>query len=361
MGFSSRATAVVGSVVLAGTAVALAPADATPPDPVARAVEPRTRTIDASALRRGADASVDYVQDGAVHSGGRTIRVRTPVDGGQWQLLGRAPGRGWLVAVRKDDVSRVVAVRRGHADVELRRTRRTTYDGDSWVGWLLSRDGTSLVSTLFDRGGTSYDVRDLDGHRLGSGYSGGFFSPFDADAGHLVTWGENEAGVLRIVDWTPPGTATVIARRATFASIADDLLFVGTTGRLFGPTSLASPGVPVWVAPFAPLAVSPDGETVVGLRVARSGFDSPAILDVRRMADGQLLDSIAFGPRITEDTWSIIAQHEQTVAWESERRFVFQLATRGGSVLVRCTLDRSCQQASDTGGNISFAHETYLW
>ena len=99
----------------------------------------------------------------------------------------------------------------------------------------------------------------------------------------------------------------------------------------------------------------------MGLRVAASGFDSRAILDVRRMSDGALLDSIDDGARITRETWSITSQHEQTAAWETNHRFVFQVQAPGGAVLVRCTLGRRCQRASDVGGNITFAHESYMW
>ena len=48
-------------------------------------------------------------------------------------------------------------------------------------------------------------------------------------------------------------------QQATYASIRDDLVFVRTTGRLFGPTPLSAPGTPAWAQPFAPLTISPDG------------------------------------------------------------------------------------------------------
>ena len=100
---------------------------------------------------------------------------------------------------------------------------------------------------------------------------------------------------------------------------------------------------------------------MAGLRIARSGFNSPAILDVRRMDDGTLLDSIAFGKRITMDNWSITSAHEQTVRWESDERLVLQLGSPRGAVLVRCKLGGACQRASDFGGNISTPYESYMW
>lgn len=344
------------------TALALAPAAAPAAPSTDRSAvgDPPTRTLAPLRLPRGREAAVDFMQDGVIHPVGRAaLPIRTPANGEQRQLLGKS-GKGWLVAVRKGYLSRVVALRPGHAPVEIRRTRGTTYgQGDSSVGWLLSRDGTMLVSTLFDRGGTTYGAQDLDGHGLGSRWDGGYFNPLDADAGHVITWSTDDG--TRVVDWLPPRTRTTVARRATYASIRDDLLFARTTGRLYGPTTLSSPAAPAWAVPFAPLAISPDGATAVGLRLAGSGFDSPAILDVRRMSDGALLDSIAYGDRITEETWSITSQHEQTAAWETNRRFVFELRTSRGSVLVRCSLSQRCQRASDVGGNVSFPHETYMW
>ena len=79
------------------------------------------------------------------------------------------------------------------------------------------------------------------------------------------------------------------------------------------------------------------------------------------MDDGTLLDSISFGPRITADNWQVGRTHEQTARWESSRRFVFQLRTTSGAVLVRCRLDGGCERASDHGGNISVPYETFVW
>ncbi|CAM3840449.1 hypothetical protein NOZE110980_17320 [Nocardioides zeicaulis] len=301
------------------------------------------------------------MQDGVIHADGTRIPIRTPVNGEQRQLLGESR-KGWLVAVRKGYLSRVVAVRPGRAPKELRRTRSTTFgQGDSAIGWLLSRDGEMLVSTLYDRGGSTSSVQTLAGKHLGGRYSGGYFTPFDADAGHVVTWIENTFGRLRVTDWVPRTSRTEIAKSATWVSLRDDLMFVRTTGRSYGPSPISAPTTPAWSEPFSPLAVSPDGETAVGLRITRSSFDSPAVLDVRRMSDGALLDSIAFGRRITRDSWSITSQHEQTAAWESNSRFVFQLPAPGGAVLVRCDLQQSCRRASDVGGNVSFPHESFMW
>lgn len=255
---------------------ALLAALALPPVPTAtarpgaaRAADPPTRVLAPLSLGRGPDAAVDFLQDGVIHAAGRTIAVRAPANREQRQLLGRAPGHGWLVAVRKGYVGRVLSVRPGRAPKEVRRTRFTTYgQGDSSVGWLLSDDGAMLVSTLFDRGGTTYRAQDLDGHGLGGGYDTAYFNPWDADGGHVVTYAENKFYRLRVVDWSPRTSRTEIAKAVSYVSLRDDLMFARTTGRLYGPTPVSAPATPPWAEPFAPLAVSPDGATAIGLRLA---------------------------------------------------------------------------------------------
>lgn len=351
---------IVAASLLTGLALVPGPAPAQPA-PDRTAADTPTRSVDPGRLPRGRDTGVVFMQDGVIHADGQVLPIRTPVNGEQRQLLGESP-KGWLVAVRKGYLSRVIAVREGRRPVELRHTRVTSYgQGDTSIGWLLSRDGEVLISTTYDRGGSTRSVQDLDGKGLGSQYTGAYFTPLDAADGHIATYAENKFYRLRVVDWVPRTAKTEIAKNATYVSLRDDLMFVRTAGRLYGPSSISAPSTPAWSQPFSPLAISPDGATAIGLRISRSGFNSPAVLDVRRMADGALLDSIAFGRRITQDNWSITAQHEQTAAWESDRRFVFQVQTPRGAVLVRCDLDQRCQRASDTGGNISFAHETFMW
>lgn len=345
------------AVVPAGSAAALRPADRQL-EPSVRAAQPRT--VVPARLPRGRDAAIDFMQDGVIHTaGGRTFPIRTPVDGEQRQLLGRS-SKGWLVAVRRGDVSRVVAVRPGRGAVEVRRTRIAYSGAEVSLGWLLARDGEMLVLTAYDRGGSTRSARTLDGRSLESDDSSAFFTPMDADAGHVATYAEDESSELHVVDWVPGESRTPVAESAVHVSLRDDLVFTGT-GRRFGPTSISAPGTPPWSAPIRPLAVSPDGETVAGLRIPESGFDDPAILDVRRMDDGTLLDSIVIGPRITMDNWSVSTDHEQTVRWESNRLLVLQLRSPLGDVLVRCRPGGTCRRASDYGGNISTPHETYLW
>jgi hypothetical protein len=365
MGARTRsAVAAALSVVagLAGPVVAGSPGVVAGPErgSATRLVDPPTRTIDVARLPRGRDARIDHLQDGVIHTaGGRVVPIRTPVTRDQAQLLGHSP-KGWLVAVRKGPVGRVVAVRPGRRPVEIRHTRIEWYD-DVSIGWRASRDGSMLVATGYDRGGSNRTVYALDGKRMGSEYTGAFFNPLDAADGHVVTLREDAEGNYPAVDWVPRTSRTDLNAEVSYISLREDLMFAHTTGRLYGPSPISAPTAPPWEAPFQPLAISPDRATAIGLRVSRSGFDDPAILDVRRMDDGVLLDSIAFGQRITQDNWHVGRTHEQTARWESDRRFVFQLGTPRGSVLVRCRLGGACQRASDPGGDITVPYETYMW
>lgn len=337
-----------------------APTGASPSRDVVRAGDPPTRTIVPARLPRGHDARIDHLQDGVIHTAdGRALPVRVPVSDDQAQLLGTSP-KGWLVAVRDGYVGRVVAIRPGRRPVEIRRTR-IEWGDDILLGWRASRDGRMIIVTGFDRGGSTRTVYSLDGRRLGSEYTGAFFNPLDAADGHVVTLREGEEGDYPVVDWVPRTSRTEIAAAAAYVSLREDLMFVQTSGRLYGPTSISAPTAPTWAQPFRPLAVSPDRATAIGLRIARSGFNDAAVLDVRRMSDGALLDSIAFGPRITQHNWSLGKDHEQTARWESNRRFVLQLRGAAGAVLVRCRLGGDCERASGYGGNISAPYETYMW
>lgn len=323
-----------------------------------------TRTVVPTKLKRGPDATIDFMQDGIIHfggAGGWRIGIRTPTNRNQRQLLGISR-KGWLVAVRKGNTSRVIAVRRGRKPVTVPGTRNTTYgQGDSAIGWRLSHDGEMLVSTLYDRGGSTTYLQNLAGKGRGSYYSSDYFTPLDADTGHVVTYRENKFNRLRVYDWVPKVSATELVKDASYASLRDDVIFSHTTGRLYGPTAISAPETPAWAAAFQPLSISPNGRTAIGLRIPKSIFDSPAILDVRRMSDGALLDSIAYGPRITTDDWELGKTHEQTARWENNRRYVFQLATRRGAVLVRCRLNGPCKRASNYGGDITTSFETFMW
>ncbi|UFN44443.1 hypothetical protein [Nocardioides okcheonensis] len=354
-------------VSLAGLLALSAPTAAhAVPDRDAVAAEVPVRTLHPLRLPRGADAALDHLQDGVIRTAsGRTLRVRVPSGDDQVALLGRSGG-AWLVAWGTGAGPaghrfHVVRVRRGHAPVEVPRQRVTSY-GEDFHGWRLDRDGTRLVSTTYDRGGTGATVRDVaTGHRIDTRFSGGFFTPFDVADGHVATFAESELGRLRVVDWQPGVGETTIARRVAHVDLRRDLAFVRVSGRDFGPTSVAAPGEPAWAAPFAPLDVSPDGALAVGLRISRSGFDDRGVLEVRAMDDGRLLDALSLGDHITMDTWSITTSHEQTVRWEDDSHYVVQLPVGRDAVLVRCRVGGRCERASDVGGDVSTPYEYFMW
>lgn len=246
-------------------------ADASPPDRSVRAERTGVpvRTIDPLRLRRGPDAAIDHLQDGVIHSAsGHSVRVRIPYGLDQLALLGRSSD-SWLVAwgtalTRSGYHYGVSRVRSGRPPVPVRKQAVTTY-GEDFHGWLLDRDGRTLVDTTFDRGGSSIVVRDVaTGRATGSRYSGYFATPYDASGGHVAVFSETESGGTRVVDWLPPGTETPIAKRAAYVSLERDLVFARTAGRDYGPTSTSAPATPAWAAPFAPLDISPDGASAVG-------------------------------------------------------------------------------------------------
>jgi hypothetical protein len=318
--------------------------------------------IDPVALHRGSDAAIDFLQDGVIHTAsGRTIPVRVPGAHGRQELLGRTQG-GWAVASWLRTTAVVDVVRRGRAPQRVRRSRTSYFvDGTESLGFRLSRDGAWLLRTVYDRGGSTTRVTDVaTGRWLGTGF-GDYYTPFDADAGHVVTLSPRGGRGTGVVDWVP-GTPIVarIATRAAAADIGRDLLWVGTTTPDFGPTSLSSPGVPAWSAPIAPIDVSPDGATVVGLRTGRAFQLGPAVLDVRAMADGRLLDSIALDEPYSADHGAVTRTHDQTVRFESDDAVVLQLASPRGKVLVRCRVAGACERASDHGGDVSVPHEQYM-
>lgn len=335
-------------------------------DPRPRWSEVPVRTLDPLRLPRGADAGIDHLQDGVIHTAsGRSLRVGVPHGLDQLALLGRSGG-AWLVAwgtasTRTGYHYGVSRVRSGHAPVAVPKQREGSY-GDDFHGWRLDRDGGVLVSTTFDRGGSTTYVQDTDtGKVLGSRYSGYYSTPYDVAGGHVATIAETDSGGSRVVDWVPRTSETVIARRAAFVDLQRDLAFVRVQGRDYGPTSVSAPAAPAWSAPFAPLDISPDGGRALGLRISRSSFDDRGVVEVRSMTDGSLLDAIALGDHVTMDNWSITTSHEQTLRWEDDSHYVVQMPVRGGAVLVRCRVGGRCERASAVGGNISTPYEYFMW
>lgn len=297
-------------------------------------------------LVRGAESTVPHLQDGVIRVGKRTVSARVPVAFSGQKLLGRA-GRAWLVHSTHRYDSYVHAVRPG-------RTARVVPGGRPGpsVGRSvrLSRGGQLLVTTTeASRGGTTTNVvRLADGKRLG-------IAPWNSEDVHPTSPPLDAQGVRILVTvgvphvWNP---VTDRARRlpvgrSSGALMADDVIFVEKGRCRFGPTSIQSPGEPAWAAKyFVPHDVSPDGTLVLGRQNARSG--GRQVLQLRRMSDGEVLRSWAYGARY---------RSEHTARFEDDARVVFEVTRGGVSALVRCRVSGPCTRASGLGGTISFPHE----
>ncbi len=317
------------------------------------------RTLDPSALPRGADATVHHLRNRVIHTAdGRRIRVPRA---DRTALLGRS-GTRWLVAVRKGFRDAVLAVRPGTEPQRIWGPVKTY--GDEALGFRLSRDGRQLVVTGFDRGGSSASVYDARTRRVvGRRASAAYVLPIDATAGRVLTYGFDQQGDPRTVEWTPGlgmSGRRVIAGDSSAAFMDRDLLFL-RAGDGYGPTALSAPGAPPWSEGFAPLDVSPDGLHAVGYRLPTREWHDPAILQVRSMVDGSVLAQFRAGPTITMHNWQIGRTHEQTVRWESDSTFVFQLTRHRQGVLVRCDLAGACERASGWGRNLSVPYESFVW
>ena len=75
-----------------------------------------------------------------------------------------------------------------------------------------------------------------------------------------------------------------------------------------------------------PLAISPNGRSVLGLRTstARDG----GVIEVRKMRNGALTATVRVGAQFGVVDGGIGGDHERTVQWESNKAFVMQLAVR---------------------------------
>lgn len=322
---------------------------------------PPVRTVVPARLRRGVDARVPFLQDGRITAGRTRFRTRLPLRLHQ-ELLGRS-GESWLVADGPDRRVRVHLVRPGQPPQLVPRSRLV----GGLIGVRASRDGEWLVSSRFERESTSYAVRRVsDGVRVGA-YGGSTQLgelPYDAADGHVLMvreLGDLPPRELYAVDWEVGVGERRLGSDVVAGFLRRDVVFVTGAGpRRFGPTSIAEPGVPAWSARFAALDLSPDASLVLGVgpRLVRGR----PVLQVRRMSDGAVLQQLSYGRKITKgEYWAFDYQPAQTARFEGNRRFVFEFASGGRAVLVRCTTTGRCVRASRTGGGISFPHERSRW
>lgn len=356
-GIRGRAFAAV--VVSLSLGAGLAPGAATARGPAqdGAAAPPPVRTVDPAKLRRGPDAGVPYLQDGRIHAAGKRIRVRVPHDSGRQVLLGRS-GNAWIVASSKDRRLRVHRIRSGQAPTLVPRTRMN----GRGVGARLSRGGGQILLTRYDRGGATVIVRRMsDGREVDSSYTGLYHQAFDAADGRVLLHRETPEYESYAADWIPGGSDRRLGTGLNAGFLRQGVVFVQAApeSEEFGPTSVSSPGAPAWSARFAALAVSPDGELVIGTgpRLVRNR----AVLQVRRMSDGAVLQQFSYGRVIQSGEYWWLGEGEQTARFESNTKFVFQFSKGGKSRLVRCTTSGRCAKASGAGGGISTSFERFMW
>lgn len=354
--------ALVAGVLLLPTPTVAAPvaAPAAPVAPVAAAVE----DIDPSALVRGADAKVPYLQDGVIRAHGRSLKVGLKGEGGRQVMLGTA-GKDRLVATAIDGYVKVHRIRRGKKP-RLVLKAKESYNPSRSVGVRLSRGGKYLYWTELNRGGTMTTGRRVaDGTPIALEDPVGGDAPFDAAGRRVLQAGSAGAENARrpaTYIWTAPltgegGTDTLLAPRAASGGfLTRDVVFLRTTAKgLFGPTSISSPGTPAWSARFTPLDLSPNGRRVLG--VATDKVKGRDVLQLRRMSDGKVLRSWAYGPAVGTSG----VGKEQSARFESDSRVVFEVTRAGRSALVRCRTTGRCTRASKLGGSVSFSHEKFRW
>lgn len=311
-----RTLAVVGCLAVALTLGAGTGATATS-GPTATARE----SVDAATLPSGPRPAVAYLEGRTLHlpSGATQVLPFPASHAGSLSLLGPSP-QGWVVLDRSGTTARLFKVRNGT------RTRFWSTGNLSAYSWRLGVSGTRVLQLYTDRSAVSSAVVfDLGGRRVGSMSFGGYATLLAFTGERAVVAG------TRTWDWRVGSPKSAIAvDAAAAADIRKDLLFLAdeaATG--FGPTTLALPDVPEWVAPFQPRAVSPAGSYVVGLSP-----DGRSV-EIRDMVDGVLVRSLRI-------------QHRSgfPLLWESDSAVVMGVRTTKGRALVRCRVSGPCKRAT---------------
>lgn len=332
------------------------------PEHSATAAAPKVRTVVPARLKRGANARIPYVQDGWIHAGGKRFRTGLP-EGRRQVLLGRSDG-SWLVANGRKGVLRVHRVRPGRAAMQVPKSRMF----GSLIGVRLSRDGEFWVNSRFDRSGSTYTVRRADdGTRVADYWASSavYWTPYDAADGHVLMVGQADEGEPQptyAADWEFGVGERRLGSGLLGGFLRRDVVFLEDapdSGR-YGPTAISAPSTPEWSARFAPLDLSPSGELVLG--VGPSLVRQRQVLQVRRMSDGRVTRQFSFGRVIgKKESWAFDGQVAQTARFETNRKVVFEFASAGRAVLVRCTLTGGCARASRTGGALSTTYEGGRW
>jgi hypothetical protein len=256
--------------------------------------------------------------------GGRTAVL--PRSAGRWPVLLGTVDRGWVLA--SDNTFRLV---RPNGKVEGLGRRNSS---ELFVDEALF--GDRIVSASIDQGDEfGLQVRDLQGKKLLDAYFS-YIRGSVMDAGNGQVYVGGRGGLRAIAEGT--GTVTRVLREpVALVDLDQDTLFVGSRQAPLqvGPTSFAEPGTPPWRARFTPVAISSDGEYVVG----REGT-------VRAMDDGHVVRRV---PVTASRDGSF-----RFLGWGSDREVLLQTSAGKRAVLVSCAVPRgACRTSGSTTGLVS--------
>ncbi|WP_158647909.1 hypothetical protein [Nocardioides houyundeii] len=256
-------------------------------------------------------------------------RVELPATAGRWPVLLGTAARGWVVAsdytfrlVRPDGRVRVIGKRN---------------NSELYVTELLSDDGRRVISASTDQGDEfRIKIFDLQGRVvLNTFYS--YIRGTVMDAGDGVVYVGGRGGLRTIAEST--GAVTRLLRIPVgMVDLGHDTVFVGSVKHPWkvGPTSLSTPGKPDWRARFEPVALSADGEYVVG----REGT-------VRAMADGKVVRRVPAPARRSDEAYRFLG-------WGAGHEVLIQTTAGKQEVLTSCPVPRgACRRVGTTTGRVS--------
>jgi hypothetical protein len=312
-----RRTSAVVATVAALTAVTL-PAQAHRPDrSVAAPMAHRGPGV--TGLHLGAPPAITWQSGATVHIANRSVHLPLGRAGHGYRVLGRRGGE-WLLA-KPGYHAKLLAVKGSHV-----RTVWTHVYDESDTHYTLSRGASLVVEWNVDRSDfTKAVVLDLKGKVVAQQRWSSSVYLLDFAGDTLLVSGPKTA------QWELPGKPVQVAPGASYGNLGSDLLFVDLPQDAVGPTSLASPGTPLWSATaWSPESVSDDGAYAVGL-----DFTRRLKLVVRKVSDGTVQPVPAFR-----------ADFDTPFAWEPDGSLLLVAKSSKGRAVVRCTMAGLCERAT---------------
>ncbi|WP_157550964.1 hypothetical protein [Nocardioides jensenii] len=162
------------------------------------------------------------------------------------------------------------------------------------------------------------DVLDVDRNTAVLGGQGGYDDPVPSL--HVWTFGKRPRVVVRgVVDG---------------ADILGHVQWRRAKSGYWTTRNLTHPKVVLWKLRFRPVAVSPDGKRVLGVRTDSAGRNT-GIVQVRRLSTGALVRQLRPATK-----WGL-----RQMGWDGNGAVFGPRDTAGGSYLVRCPLSSSCAKA----------------